>query len=155
MTKFHKLLKKIDPTLQTRALAEINKARAVLGGKPLKAIVIRGTDNSIGGDNTPVGKSIKDLLTPQYDDGSGFKEIGGLYCSVWEVEDPKLGKRLAKAWGTKYKRMKMREYCCHRHFDESEMVVELPPALQEYESAVVDASDEASRCECCDRRWFE
>ena len=155
MKKFEKLLTQIDKRLQVRALAEINKARVVLGGRPIKAIITKGTDNTLGGHNTPLGKSISNLLTPGHADGSGFKEIDGLYCGVWEVPDKVLGERLAKAWGTVYKRKRMRDYCCHRHFEESAMVTVLPPALQKYESAVVDAYDEATRCDDCGRDWFD
>lgn len=152
--RFEKLLDKIPTNIQQAALVELNKARIVLGGAPLKALVTAGADNSLGGTTTPLGRSIADLMTPAYSDGSGFKEITGLYTSVWEVPDAALRERLAAAWDTAYLLKKKFDYCCHRHFDEACWVVELPTALQEYERLVVDASDDASRC-ACGCAWYE
>lgn len=153
--RFERLLSKIDAKIQRDALAAINKARSVFGGKPLKAIVLKGADDSIGGSSTPLGLSMKDVLTPAYADGSGFKEIAGLYCGVWEIPDAHIAARLARVWATETLMLSPLDYCCHRHADrEKHRVVKLPTALQTYEEAVVDAADTASRCKCgC--AWYE
>lgn len=153
--RFEKFLKKIPKGIQKAALEDLNKAREVFGGKPIAKIPRKGANNHIGGCSTPVGLCLKDLMTPKYDDGSGFQEIDGIYTSVWEVSNADIGQALAQAWDTEYKEETPLNYCCHRHFEnEKSWVVVVPKSIRSYESAVVDAADDASRC-ACGCAWYE
>ena len=142
---FERRLRKIDSKIQTAALIEINKARAVFGGKPLNQIPVKGANNHIGGCSTPLGLAMSDLMTPEYDDGSGFLEIDALYTGVWEISNEDTAMQLATAWNTKSEILSPLRYCCHRHFaGEQHLIVHLPQSLKDYESAVCTADDYAN-----------
>jgi hypothetical protein len=143
--KFERYLRKIPRHIELLALEKINAVRIALGAPALDRIPTKGADDHSPGTSTPLGLCLKGVLPPEFDDGSGYRGIEGIYDTVWAFDDGVLAGKVAAAWDTEPTMMCPLDYCCHRHSSDEEcLVVPTPPAVRRYEKRVHWAADQAN-----------
>ena len=125
--------------LAKNALPDINAVRRAFGAKSLVRLDLR-CPNIVG--ECPVAQA----LAP-----TGLQEVYGSVLTAQrldetdddydDVEDITTLRKIAKVWGKQPKRMKYIDFCCHRHFEESCMVITLPERIQEFLDVFMDWKD--------------
>lgn len=128
--------------LARRAVPSLNRVRAAFDLSPVAKLDLR-CRNSVS--VCPVAKALKGT------------RLGCVYSEVLSAETaddadvergidtaPKALRVVSRVWRKPVQRMKKSHFCCHRHFDESELVVRLPRTVGVFVRAFIDW-DEAGR----------